>query len=605
MYMAMDQKIRTFREAKHALYQKGKSRGYFKPKGFGKGKGKKGGKGSAMMVSPNVKGNPKGSGKSMSSGSGSPSNRPGFTGCFICGDLQHDYRNCPKRGSSQGSGSKGGRSIGFVDAVSSDDGHLDANAISAAFMVEEEEQTLMTQDRDHGVENLEHSIMVAKEAFPKHFSLNERLKYAVVDTGATETVGSLDALDVIMKCRSTHFGHEPISIDPHVHKQFRFGNGQTRQSESLVYVPQQVNGRSTGLGVFALDVPEIPVLLGIKTLRRLGAILNTRYDTVEFSSLFPGVIIPLTRGRNGHMLLNLVEDWVPPQYDVVPGQVTVFGTEVPGKENESNTLPLPTLHVDEKGSERETEEQVTHEGRKTLSSGTEVHDSQNVHAQEPADAVAQEVSFRTDVSPESESHAGSNQHGHDQSGSQEPSQGSSQEGVLGGSLGLGSSGRTGSERSQGLRPSLHGKPCRAKSGCNAHGLWTVCGKCSLRLSYTPAVGAKGIYRQSAPLAADTTEVVKEKGNDVTPEDLTTKSIGVDAQERSLLNKLKKVQAEKKVIQQAKESKVAKEVTTPGLETVKSGDQTMQGYPSRKKRENEKIPETQDQEEEWAHIPQTD
>lgn len=464
MYMAMDQKIRTFREAKHALYQKGKSRGYFKPKGFGKGKGKKGGKGSVMMVSPNVKGNSKGSGKAMSSGSGGPSKQPGFTGCFICGDLQHDYRNCPKRVSSQGSGSKGGRSIGFVDAVSSDDGHLDASAISAAFMVEEEEQTLMTQDRDHGVENLEHSIMVAKEAFPKHFSLNERLKYAVVDTGATETVGSLDALDVIMKCRSTLFRHEPITIDPHAHKQFRFGNGQTRQSESLVYVPQQVNGRPTGLGVFALDVPEIPVLLGIKTLRRLGAILNTRYDTVEFSSLFPGVIIPLTRGRNGHMLLNLVEDWVPPQYDVVPGQVTVFGTEVPGRENESNTLPLPTLHVDQKGSERETEEQVTHEGRKNLSLGTEVHDSQNVHAQEPADAVAREVSFRTNVSPESESHAGSIQHGHDQGGSQEPGQGSSQEGVLGGSLGLGSSGRTGSERSQGLRPSLHGKPCAGSNG---------------------------------------------------------------------------------------------------------------------------------------------
>jgi hypothetical protein len=165
-------------------------------------------------------------------------------------------------------------------------------------------------------------------------------------------------------------------------------------------------------------------------------------------------------------------------------------------------------------------------------------------------------------------------------------------------------------------PRVSGPPCMgnhapapmgrgSKSGCNAHGLWTGCGKCSLRLSYTPAVGAKGIYRQSAPLAADTTEVVKEKGNDVTPEDLTTKAIGVDAQERSLLNKLKKVQAEKKVIQQAKESKVAKEVTTPGVETVKTGDQTMQGYPSRKKRENEKIPETQDQEEEWAHIPQTD
>ena len=42
LYMAIDQKVRTFREAKQAVYQKGKNRGYFKPKGSSKGKGKKG-----------------------------------------------------------------------------------------------------------------------------------------------------------------------------------------------------------------------------------------------------------------------------------------------------------------------------------------------------------------------------------------------------------------------------------------------------------------------------------------------------------------------------------------------------------------------------------
>ena len=79
-----------------------------------------------------------------------------------------------------------------------------------------------------------------------------------------------------------------------------------------------------------------------KTLRRLGAILDTRHDTVEFSSIFPGLTIPLIRGRNGHMLLNLVEDWVPPHYDVVPGQLTVTHA-VPDKTEKQDESNAPSF----------------------------------------------------------------------------------------------------------------------------------------------------------------------------------------------------------------------------------------------------------------------
>ena len=207
------------------------------------------------------KGSSKGTPSPPSMGN-SPVNRPGFSGCFVCGDMHHDYRNCPRRNQTSGSGQKGGKPIHMVDAVSDND---EIEHSSPILVVEDQDSgAAQAGDDEDNSENISHSIMVAKEAFPSHFSDREKLLYAVVDTGATETVGSLDALEAIMKQRGYRFGWEDVNVDPSVHKLFRFGNAQTRHSESLVYLPQKVHGQSTHVGVFALDVPNIPVLLGIK-----------------------------------------------------------------------------------------------------------------------------------------------------------------------------------------------------------------------------------------------------------------------------------------------------------------------------------------------------
>ena len=71
-----------------------------------------------------------------------------------------------------------------------------------------------------------------------------------------------------------------------------------------------MNGEPTLLGVYAMDVPRIPILLGIRTLCKLGAILDLSHDTVEFRKIFPGTKISLIRDKNGHLLLDLCSDWV-------------------------------------------------------------------------------------------------------------------------------------------------------------------------------------------------------------------------------------------------------------------------------------------------------
>ena len=137
----------------------------------------------------------------------------------------------------------------------------------------------------------------------------QRLRMAVLDTGATETVGSLDAIEYVMNQRRIKHGAEEVGVDVKRTKRFKFGNAEERASESYVLLPQLIAGKSTSLGVYTLDVPMVPILIGIKTMDRLGAVICVSQRSLIFTKVFPGVVVPLQRGRDGHLLLDLVEDW--------------------------------------------------------------------------------------------------------------------------------------------------------------------------------------------------------------------------------------------------------------------------------------------------------
>ena len=80
-----------------------------------------------------------------------------------------------------------------------------------------------------------------------------------------------------MTSRRKWYGLETVRVFPEARRQFRFGNGQKKSAVSYVELPQAVNHREVYLGVFTLDVPSVPILLSIKTLKRLGAVID--FDT--------------------------------------------------------------------------------------------------------------------------------------------------------------------------------------------------------------------------------------------------------------------------------------------------------------------------------------
>ena len=283
LYATFDSKVRTFKEARQAVHQKGKNRGYYQGSKGGKGKGKNPYKGKSTQNSERA------AGMFMTKGKGSntsPVNKPGYSGCFICGEKTHDWRNCPKRGvSGHSPGTKGSKMIGMVTSVE-DSSDPSMHALPPPVPV-----------------NPDLVLAASMQDSPKS------LGWAVIDTGATETVGSLQAVEHVMALRHQRFGAEDVGILPNKVKRFRFGNAQEKMAESYVLLPQTIDGQQTSLGVYTSDVPNIPILLGVRTMERLGAVVDVAKPSLVFTKLFPGKEISLIRGQNRHLLLDLCSDW--------------------------------------------------------------------------------------------------------------------------------------------------------------------------------------------------------------------------------------------------------------------------------------------------------
>ena len=314
-------KVRTFKESRQLVAARNTARGFYPLGGKSKGKGK--GKGKSSF-SPKGKGKAKKGGSTTASSPSSAlaaegSQRPGsstYTGCFICGAKDHDFRRCPKRGSGKGSGAAHLLTDGhwteaagayMVQAAPDETSHEPEDAVEQPELTEEPLCFMHviagnpSDDAAFGNFQIEAAMAVQGQLHPG---------FAVIDSGATETVGSLEAIEAVVSMRRTRYGLEDVRVFPEAKKSFRFGNAQQETATSYVEVPQTLGGRAVSLGVFALDVPRIPILLSIRTLKKLGAEINFQRKTIVFKAVDPGVVIGLQESASGHLLLDLVHDWL-------------------------------------------------------------------------------------------------------------------------------------------------------------------------------------------------------------------------------------------------------------------------------------------------------
>ena len=279
-YAAFEAKTRTFLQSRQLQRAKGTSRGFY-PLAMVKGSGRKG----------KSKGKGKKGGKTFSSPSTSSTARPLFaasgvegstttngSGCFICGEKGHGFRQCPKRNSFGFQGGKGSKKGTFwVESLTS-------SSLAFVGMVASVEEVIY-----------------------------DTSGYGVLDLGATETVGSLEALEALMSMRAEiHGNQEPVEVftGPSSKKPFRFGNGGVQFSSSYVMASQRLGEQLVMLGLYTIDAEKVPILIGMKTLVKLGAIIDVYGQWMVLSHVSPEVKIPLAKSKAGHLLVNLTMDWL-------------------------------------------------------------------------------------------------------------------------------------------------------------------------------------------------------------------------------------------------------------------------------------------------------
>ena len=134
---------------------------------------------------------------------------------------------------------------------------------------------------------------------------------AVIDGGATQTIGSVRALEAVLQKNRQRYGTSGLKgLATEEPPSFAFGNSTENRCLSTAQIRVQANGQPGELRVHTLESGEAPILLSIQTLRSLKAIIDFEADVAVFRALDPHRLVHLTRGSSGRQLLSLTEDWM-------------------------------------------------------------------------------------------------------------------------------------------------------------------------------------------------------------------------------------------------------------------------------------------------------
>ncbi|CAE7028551.1 unnamed protein product [Symbiodinium sp. CCMP2592] len=134
--------------------------------------------------------------------------------------------------------------------------------------------------------------------------------YAVIDGGATKTLGSVTALENILAINHRKWGKNQLKeVDRGNRPLFGFGNSTENRCLSTIKLGVQAGNHEGELSVHALGQGTGPVLFSIDTLRRLKAVIDFDNDLAVFRALDENRILKLARSQTGHQLLPLTENW--------------------------------------------------------------------------------------------------------------------------------------------------------------------------------------------------------------------------------------------------------------------------------------------------------
>ena len=125
----------------------------------------------------------------------------------------------------------------------------------------------------------------------------------IIDSAATSSLGSAEALERIMEENLQHHGETKMDIDVSRRPIFRFGNGQRKDCLSTVRVGIGAGSQAGSMEIHVHDTPGQPVLVSRKALKGLGAVIDFEAGLAIYKNVDKNQVVRLTEADNGHLLM--------------------------------------------------------------------------------------------------------------------------------------------------------------------------------------------------------------------------------------------------------------------------------------------------------------
>ena len=127
----------------------------------------------------------------------------------------------------------------------------------------------------------------------------------IIDSGATASLGSIDAMESIVKKNIAQKGDSRIELDLEKRPTFKFGNGLTKTCVSTAQLKVDAGNHRGNMEVHVHDTPQQPILVSRKALRSLGAVIDFERNQVIYRHVDPKMVVNLMEAENGHLLMPL------------------------------------------------------------------------------------------------------------------------------------------------------------------------------------------------------------------------------------------------------------------------------------------------------------
>ena len=131
---------------------------------------------------------------------------------------------------------------------------------------------------------------------------------AVIDCGATESIGGIDALENLARLNAKKYGDTKMRVDRSDRPTYTFGNGESLRVDGRATFEVEAAGNLGTIDFHGFDAPGMPMLLGAQALKKMGAVINFETGQAVFTNLHSQKIVQLEASSTGHWLLDLSED---------------------------------------------------------------------------------------------------------------------------------------------------------------------------------------------------------------------------------------------------------------------------------------------------------